>query len=245
MEIIKSENNVYGVDIVSYEDFIYQLSIKENRLWDEEVVVEILNNYIQGTDILDIGANIGLVTLGVLKKANEKNIFINKIHCFECDTQLFNLLKSNVSTFNNIYLYPFPVAQKEILCNLSLLDYNHGCNYIYSTQDGIEKKDYSSFSESDYHFKRDNIFFLGTSLDNIKYNFKNKISVIKIDVEGFELNVLNGAIFIILENRPVIIVEVFEKNFNNVLKFFEKVKYSSYIKLNSSIYQNEDYIFYP
>lgn len=248
MSIIKTSNNIYGVEITSYDDYIYKHSVKINKMWDEDIVNEILNNYKEGTDILDIGANIGLVTLGIIKKAKEKNITLNNIHCFECDTQLFNFLANNVSSFNNINLYPFAVAHKELLCNLSKLSHNEGCNHIYSTIDEIEKKDYdySSIILQSAHQKRNNLFILGTSLDNIQYNFKNKISVIKIDVEGFEVNVLNGAKKVILEHRPVIIIEIYKKiNFESVLKFFEEIKYSKYKKVINNDYPNEDYIFYP
>jgi FkbM family methyltransferase len=248
MDIVKNNNNIYGVKLQSYDDWIYKHSINQNKIWDEDVVNEILNNYIPDTDILDIGANIGLVSLGIIKKAKEKNISLGNIHCFECDTQLFNFLVHNLSSFNNINFYPFAVAHKELLCNLSLLDYNPGCNHIHTTIDENEKKDYdySMLFNQAAHIKRNNVFILGTSLDNIKYNFKNKISVIKIDVEGFELNVLNGAKKLILEHHPVVIIEIYEQiNFNSVLKFFEDVKYVSYRKIKNNEYCNQDYIFYP
>jgi FkbM family methyltransferase len=248
MNIITNNNNNYGVEIKSYQDYIYKHSIEINKLWDEEVVNEVLNHYQEGTDILDIGANIGLVTLGISKKAKERNIILNNIHCFECDTQLFNLLVHNLSSLNNIKFYPFAVAHKELLCNLSLLEHNPGCNHIYNTIDENEKKfyDYSSVIFQDGHLKRNNVFLLGTALDNIKYNFKNKISVIKIDVEGFEVNVLNGAKNLILEHKPVVIVEIYEKlNFSTVLQFFEDIKYKMYRKISNSEYSNQDYVFFP
>jgi FkbM family methyltransferase len=248
MEIIVNTNNVYGVEIKSYNDWIYKNSLELNKIWDEEVVNEILNNYIEGTDILDIGANIGLISLGIIKKAKEKNINLNNIHCFECDNQLFNILNHNMSYFNNVNLYPFAVAHKEILCNLSLLNDNHGCNYIYNTIDehGTKYHDYSMLFNQDKHVKRNNIFILGTSLDNIIYNFKNKISIIKIDVEGFEVNVLNGARQLILKHRPIIIVEIYEKiNLKSVINFFEEINYKRYKKIYSDMYDNEDYVFYP
>jgi hypothetical protein len=74
-------------------------------MWDEDIVNFIANNLQSGTDFLDIGANIGLITLGVIKKANLKNKQINKIHCFECDTQTFNILLKNTINFNNISYY--------------------------------------------------------------------------------------------------------------------------------------------
>jgi hypothetical protein len=86
----------------------------------------------------------------------------------------------------------------------------------------------------------------GISLDSIKYNFKSKVSIIKIDVEGYELNVLEGAQKLILHHRPIIICEIFEKiNLNDVVSFFEKMKYNSYRPITNKIYKNLDCIFFP
>jgi FkbM family methyltransferase len=248
MNIITNNNNIYGVEIQSYDDYIYKHSIEANRLWDEEVVNEILNNYKENTDILDIGANIGLVTLGVIKKAQECGISLQNIHSFECDPTTFTLLANNTSKYTSVKLYPFAVAHKELLCNLTRLPKNLGTNHIYNTIDENkqEKYDYSSLFYVSAHEKRNNIFILGTSLDNIQYTFKSPISVMKIDVEGFEVNVLNGAKNLILRDRPTIIVEIYEQiNLEAVQQFFIQVNYRSYKKLLNSVYTSQDYVFYP
>jgi hypothetical protein len=86
---------------------------------------------------------------------------------------------------------------------------------------------------------------MGVPLDSLKYQFKNRISVIKIDVEGFELFVLKGAKDIINSNRPIIIAEVFECNFDKVLEFFREVNYSLATKVVNPDYIGQDWIFFP
>jgi hypothetical protein len=87
---------------------------------------------------------------------------------------------------------------------------------------------------------------LGIALDTIEYQFKNKISVIKIDVEGYELNVLEGAKGLIMKHRPIIITEIYEKiNFDKVMNFFKFLNYKRFRKINNPEYANEDYIFFP
>jgi FkbM family methyltransferase len=50
-----------------------------------------------------------------------------------------------------------------------------------------------------------------TQLDSCKFD---KVGFIKIDVEGHELDVLNGAIDIVVEQRPTVMCEIYPK-FNN------------------------------
>ena len=72
MEIIDN-NTVYDVPVKCFNDFIYKHSIANNKFWDEEIVNEILKYLPDGADILDIGANVGLITLGLIKRAKEEN----------------------------------------------------------------------------------------------------------------------------------------------------------------------------
>ena len=59
-------------------------------------------------------------------------------------------------------------------------------------------------------------------LDDIEFN-EDKIDFIKIDVEGLEYKVLNGARNLISKHKPLIFVEV--ANYDNVMKFFKELGY--------------------
>ena len=62
-------------------------------------------------------------------------------------------------------------------------------------------------------------------LDNV---VKEKIKLIKIDVEGYEWEVLAGAVGIIEEYKPIIILETFKtkKNMKELKDFCEFMEYS-------------------
>jgi len=64
-------------------------------------------------------------------------------------------------------------------------------------------------------------------LDEFKIN--NKIGFIKIDVEGHEIEVINGAKKTILENMPVLLVEIEERHtqssVKNSIDYIEKFGY--------------------
>ena len=245
---IISHNNVYGSPIVSFDDYIYQHSIKENKIWDEDVIDEIMKHWKDDTDLLDIGANIGLVTLGLLLKAQQRNISYHQIHCFECDPFTFSLLATNLSIYPFVKLYPFAVGEKQQLCNSFQNSYNHGCNYIYRTIDEQQDThyDYTSFRHrSMYEKEVSSIYLLSVPLDSMLYQFKKRISVLKIDIEGFELQALRGAKDLIRLHRPVIVVEIWKVNFEPVIQFLAELCYSTYYKITNPSYNNEDYVFLP
>lgn len=248
MEIITNNSNVYDTEIKSYNDYIYKNSVSLNKFWDEEVVNEIIENLEDGTDIIDVGANIGLITLGIIKKAKNKNKTLNKIHCFECDPKIIPLLISNISKYDFVKIYPFAISNKQQISHITTLEQNMGCNYIYKSNDEnqIKEYDYSELFYTPAHKRNNNVCLLAVPLDSIQYQFSNRIGIIKIDVEGHEINVLEGAVQLIQKHRPIIITEVFEKiNFEKILEFFEKMKYVNYRKIPNSIYSSQDYIFYP
>ena len=79
-----------------------------------------------------------------------------------------------------------------------------------------------------------------TTLD-IEFASCNKVDFIKIDVEGYEVSVLNGAVKLIDRHRPVMLVEVhpiYLANYNqshlDVINFLEahhyKIRYYSFLE---------------
>lgn len=248
MDIIVDKDNIYNTEIKSYNDYIYQNSILKNILWDEDIIDEIIVNMKENYDILDIGANIGLITLGIIKKAKEQNKSFGTIHCFECNSNVIPLLISNISPYNNVNVYTFALSDKQELCNITVYEGNMGSNYIYSSKDGINvtEYDYSKLFYTPAHKRSNNVLILGVALDSIIYQFTNKIGIIKIDVEGYEFKVLEGAKELIKIHQPVIIVEIFETiNFDKVMAYFKSIGYKRFKKIINKNYKNEDYIFFP
>ena len=63
------------------------------------------------------------------------------------------------------------------------------------------------------------------SLDSISYIFTNNVSVIKIDVEGFEFLVLNGSKTFLEKHKPIIFIEIFEAQYNKTLELLNSLNY--------------------
>lgn len=249
MSIVINRDNIYHTSITAYDDFIYQHSVLANRMWEEEVVNTVLKHLAPGTDMVDVGANIGLITLGVLQRAKERGVEVSRIHCFECDINTFQLLRLNVAPFTKtVSLYPFALGDKLQLCNIRMLESNEGCNHIYRTVDkeGVEAYDYSNLIAIEPYQNLGHCFLPCISLDTVLYQFQERrVSVLKIDVEGFESNVLRGAKAFLEQHRPVVIVEVWPVFKEKVLDIMKEMGYTSYSNLADTEHTMHDYVFYP
>ena len=226
-------SKVYNQVLATHNDYIYRNSIAIDTLWEPNICALIAENIKPNTDFLDIGANIGLITLGVRKALSGTG----KIHCFECDNRTFNFLSFNTSHYNNILLYNFGLSDKQNIGSMSVNIYNFGCNHFSSTMDETFEYEHNKINTN--LTKNNHIYFSLLPLDFLKDTFTNKISVIKVDIEGFEYHFLIGAKEVILQHRPVIIIEIFKQN---KLKVDELLTEYGYI---GNYLGKEDYIYYP
>jgi FkbM family methyltransferase len=125
-------------------------------------------------------------------------------------------------------LYNFGLSDKHNICTINESTYNSGCNHINSTLDssGIKEYDYSWLQEVNHiYLHNKSTFFSLLPLDSIDYLFKTRVSVIKIDVEGYEYFVLVGAKQILSVHRPVIIIEIGCDNLEKVNKLLGEYNY--------------------
>lgn len=217
-------SDVYGQNMKSYVDYIFVNSVAKNKLWDYVICQTIINNIEDETDFIDIGANIGLITLG-LNKLNTNNKKIN-IYCYECDPETFICLAFNIkqSLRENIKIYNFALSDKIELCNMTTNTYNRGSNMIIRRNDEMTNSNmYNSYK--DKHKINENIYIPAFPLDDLIYTFKKRVSVIKIDVEGSEHNILMGSKKFIELHKPKIIIEIMPLNYNSVDSLLRSYNY--------------------
>ena len=139
-------------------------------------------------DFIDIGAHVGTWTIPFAKK-------VNMVHSFECSPRTYNFLCSNMALNNLDY--------KVKTYNTALGNEPGTTSYFIRNKDGggngCMKFDYDPKKQSQ------EIVVPVTTLDS--FNLTN-IGFIKIDVEGFELKVLQGAVNTLKNNNyPKIIFE--------------------------------------
>jgi FkbM family methyltransferase len=241
---------IYQQSIKSYIDFIFGEAIVKNKAWEFDILKEIADHIIDNTDFIDVGANIGLTTLGakqLLKNSYQKKI--RKYHCFECDPNIFQCLQYNTSFHDDIDNYMFALSNQIGFCYMNSLIGNLACNYVsnMNNQTNIhnsklinDKNGNACYTMDEMTEKKERIKIAMLRLDDIKDTFENRVSVIKIDVEGFEKQVLEGATEFLQIHQPVIIIEIWDQHFEEMKTYLESIGYNLSKKLD-----DENYIFYP
>lgn len=238
--ILKTYSDIYNQQIMCHDDYIYQKSIKQNIIWEEFVCNFISDNIRDQSDFLDIGANIGLITIAVNNKCikNKKNI---NIFCFECDLDNFICLRYNTKLNNNVKLYNCAVGDSNKFGNMSINNMNKGCNAIIkSVNKSNIIENYTYEVHNNIHMElNSNIYIPIIKLDDYIELF-NDISIIKIDIEGFEYLFLLGIGKILEKFRPIIIIEIFTDNQEKVKKLLFEYGYNLTL-----VDDCQDYILYP
>jgi FkbM family methyltransferase len=178
-----------GQDLISthlkqelYENDIHQLSLK------------LLMDAPEGV-VLDIGANLGTFCIPLAKKVSK-----HTYHAFEPQRIIHYQLCANtfINGLDNIHCHNFGLSDKEERMVLTMPDYaNEGNIGAFSMDKEVRKNDYECKTEG---VKEPLVVF---TLDSGAH--KN-VRLIKIDVEGHELEVIKGGIKTIKANNypPII-----------------------------------------
>ena len=239
------DSGIYKQILVTNDDYIYKNSISKNEFWDFKVCDTIAELITQDSEFIDIGANIGLVSLATKIIALQKFKTIKKIHCFEPNNEIFSILKKNTTTSSsnsNFELYQLALSNtKSHLCNMKFHPQNNGCSFISKIIDkdkGIDIK--YKFQTHDHLFTNEiNVNIPTLTLDSLIYRFSN-VSVVKIDVEGFECFVLEGAKDFLQTFKPHLIIEVLDENVQHCHALLHSYNYSFVKNID-----NQDYLFSP
>jgi FkbM family methyltransferase len=188
IKTIKYDGKEIGINIHESNDHgIYEhISAEINRysiFYEIGFLRYIQNNHLMQSGIIDIGANIGNHSLFF-----SEFLEYDTIHSFEPHPHNFELLKKNMD------------GKKAELYQIALSD-TKGEMAMYNS-DSSNNGGFSLHQQSTSFVVYDKIDTI--TLDS--YNLKN-ISMIKIDVEGHEEEVLKGAINTINETHPIIFIE--------------------------------------
>ena len=189
--------------------------------------------------IFDIGAHIGDYSIAALK-ANKNS----KIHCFEPSESHLNELKVNLRCYD-VKINPYGLSNEDKKKRLFK-------DKEISGLKSLVKRDLSHISIQNEEFE---IVNLRVGDNYIKLKNLDKINLIKIDVEGWEMEVLKGFTESLKDKRVDIVQFEFghahienRLNFRDFYKFFRTYDYVlgalkpngkiNYIKTYDEIHEN-------
>ena len=185
------ELDEFKINFIKNDIALTDYARTNNKIWEDWLEKYIKESYKENTNMIDIGANIGTTSL-IMSRYISKNCYI---HSFE--PVYYEILKMNIKQNNLtdiIIPYSFGLSDKSEILKGGFIDFSIKSNYGYTTLENLEKTD-----------ENDNYKIYMNTLDS--FNIKN-VSFIKLDVEGSERKVLDGAINTIVNNTPTILLEI-------------------------------------
>lgn len=195
-----------GIFILFKNDDLISKSLREKGVWAElESNIAILMSDNTGPSfILDVGANLGAFCIPVAKKLSSQNICI---HAFEPQRIIFQQLNANLflNQIENCFTYNLALGSTITTLDLPKIDY-------------LQTKNIGSVSLIPEIQRTTNVSYHPTDTENVEIKtldslkFDGLCSFIKIDVEGFESEVIAGALdFLERQSFPPILFEEWRK----------------------------------
>jgi len=180
------ENNIYWKGIDSFD---WELTAR--KIW-----IELSKN---SDVIFDIGANTGIYAI-TAKVYNKKST----IYAFEPQPNIFDVLQKNIN-LNEYDIIGEEIALSNKTGNLPFYNYGSPQTFLDSnTTAGSLNKDWRS-----HKINHQSIIVPVIKIeDYIKNNNITKIDLMKIDVETYEYQVLDGMGKYLNQFRPIIIIEI-------------------------------------
>ena len=190
-------------------------------------------------DVLDIGANIGIMSVHLAKKVPNSTI-----HAFEPIPDNASVLKKIIKRFKlkNVHVHEFALGDEEgkvqMVLPLNGKTKMQGLSHV--KHESIEE--WNEGHEFDVPIKKLDQLFVEVPVQGIK-----------IDVENFEYFVLKGGVNMLDKYKPFIYAELWEnKNREYCFKLLDSLSYRAYVidgnqvlPFDSNIHDKQNFIFKP
>lgn len=219
-----SEKNEYLLffpknDTVIYEHFV------SNGSWDEESILKIIESVDKEKKyiLLDVGANIGLfsIQLELALRSTVKGELLEQIIAFEPVLLLGELARANFSATK---------IKKSLVLNAAIGSKREE-RIIYLDAGNAGNNSLLASQVSEKLSGKNNVFVdtLAATLEQHEINLTDKNIILKIDVQGFESEVISGLSEDIIDKIKILLCEItpnalVDESSSKVQKMFEVLK---------------------
>ncbi len=210
------------------QSYLFEKRIKRSIKNNDEKELQLLKKIIiPETDTIDIGVYRGVYSYEMAK-------YSKMVHAFEPNPIIFKDIELNLGKIiKNINLYNFALSDKENKVLLKVPIRNK--NYDKSNYEEYFQMGRATIHEQNVMGDIETFEIKSKKLDN--FTFSNRISFIKIDVEGHEMSVIKGAENTIKQYKPTLLVEIEEKHSKQ--KVLDSINYINSLGYESFFYDNE------
>lgn len=229
LEVLKSSNNYYNTQIINHKvkewDINYhrwlhpwQGDWEINHLFTEEILTNLSHIITKDSTVIDIGAQTGNMSVAY-------SLFTDKVISFEPNPAAFEVLEKNAKLNPAIEPYNYAISDEEGPLEFHYSDYGF-CNggFATRTETGIgvtgHKIPIDVYGVNLERFLQEN---------NIEID---KISLIKIDAEGHDKDILKTLTSIINKHKPVLITEIYNglkpNEIDDLLNTIHSLGYKAY-----------------
>jgi FkbM family methyltransferase len=201
-------------------------TIIDNRIFEQEVV-DLASKYIKpNTAVLDVGSNFGQMSILFSNLVGDQG----KVYAFDADDWIFEILEKNIDANNKrgIIKPHFGAVHKV-----------DGDVLYFPLQDFDKFQAYGSYG-IDYNATRGREVKSFT-IDSL--NIQEPISFMKIDIQGGDLQAMQGAVKTIARNKMPILFEYeyhFEEDYNlcfqDYIDFVQSIGYKFHKNINGHNY---------
>jgi FkbM family methyltransferase len=197
-----------------YHPLILYEVLMMSGLW--EIYVKRVLTVAPNDIFVDVGAHIGSYAIPIAKNAQ-------KVIAFEPNKDSFELLIKNIALnhLTNIEAHNIAVSKKR-----GAVSFMYGHESIYSMIIDDDHSTNVAVTENAKPNNNNNIHLVNTTdLDSVLLK-EDRVDWIKIDVEGHEVDALEGATQTIRVHKPKIIIEIWPKNMAKIKTMVHSFGYS-------------------
>lgn len=206
-------NTDHGAIIVNKNDLGLGKQLIETSTWQEANLVIQLCNVIKSLGrndllVLDIGANIGLHAISYAAAVGNRG----KVLAFEAQRIIYYMLAGNVAinSLNNVYCYNKALGAS--VAEIAIPQFDYGESLSFGSVEFSDRQiEPIGQIRGEELIKEEFVELI--SIDSLSLS---RLDYIKLDVEGMEQQVLEGGLVSINKYNPVIFVEFFKSDINNL-----------------------------
>jgi FkbM family methyltransferase len=197
-----------------FEDYSKKESIHNFGKESRDIALQYVTEF---NRVIDIGAHVGISVLHWSK-------FFKNVDAYEPMKNHYNCLISNTKHLTNVNSYNFAISNEQK---------NLKGAYRSTKNSGSFQLLDDAYTQPSKKAPREIFEIPSYRLDDFKFE---NINLIKIDVEGWEFEVLKGAVNTINEHRPVLLVEftggsskksLHRYDVNEYYKLIESINYTA------------------